>query len=59
MVLSNRYRSVSFKPLRVRVRLDGEAQVTRGDRTHVQVTGTVHVFGADGQRLRTEAEDAS
>ena len=47
------------EPLRVRVRLDGEAHVARGDRTHVQVTGTVHVFGADGQRMRTEAEDES
>ena len=43
-------------PTRVRVRLDGEADVSRGDRTHVDLTGPVHVFGPDGQRLKTAAE---
>ena len=33
---------------RIRVRVDAEYQVSRGDNTHVEVLGPVHVFGADG-----------
>jgi multiple sugar transport system ATP-binding protein len=46
------------EPLRVRVRLDGDTQIARGERTHLQVSGTVHVFDPDGLRLHTETEDA-
>jgi hypothetical protein len=41
---------------RVRVRVDADYQVARGDNTHVAVVGPVHVFGADGLRLKTSSE---
>jgi multiple sugar transport system ATP-binding protein len=44
------------KPLRIRIRVDADYQVTRGDKTHVSVLGPTHVFGADGLRLRTAEE---
>ena len=33
---------------RVRVRVDADYRVARGDNTHVEVLGPVHFFGADG-----------
>jgi multiple sugar transport system ATP-binding protein len=42
--------------VRVRVRVDGEYPIARGDRTHVAVRGPVHVFGPDGLRLETRSE---
>ncbi|MGD8683304.1 MAG: sugar ABC transporter ATP-binding protein, partial [Chloroflexota bacterium] len=44
------------KPLRIRIRVDAEYAVARGDKTHVDVLGPVHVFGADGLRLKTTEE---
>jgi multiple sugar transport system ATP-binding protein len=44
------------KTIRVRVRVDAEYSVARGDRTHVTVQGPVHVFGPDGLRLQTRSE---
>jgi len=41
---------------RVRVRVDADFQVSRGDRLFLQVLGPVHVFGPDGLRLRTATE---
>ena len=41
---------------RVRVRVDAEYQVARGDTTHVGVLGPIHIFGADGLRFRTSSE---
>jgi multiple sugar transport system ATP-binding protein len=41
---------------RIRVRVDAEYQVTRGDHTSIDVLGPAHVFGADGLRLKTAAE---
>jgi multiple sugar transport system ATP-binding protein len=43
--------------LRLRVRTDADYQVARGDRTFLRVHGPAHVFGADGLRLRTAAEE--
>ena len=42
--------------IRVRVRVDGDYVISRGERTHVEVLGPVHVFGPDGQRLVTANE---
>jgi multiple sugar transport system ATP-binding protein len=41
---------------RVRVRVDADYRVARGDNTHIEVLGPVHLFGADGERMRTAAE---
>ena len=41
---------------RIRVRVDADYHVARGDQTHISVLGPVHVFGADGRRLRTSSE---
>jgi multiple sugar transport system ATP-binding protein len=41
---------------RVRVRVDAEYRVSRGDHTNVDVVGPVHLFGADGLRFKTAAE---
>ena len=41
---------------RIRVRVDADYQVTRGDTTKISVVGPVHVFGPDGLRLRTADE---
>ena len=46
------------KTTRIRVRVDADYQVARGDNTHVGVLGPVHVFGADGLRFRTASEQA-
>jgi multiple sugar transport system ATP-binding protein len=42
--------------IRVRVRVDAEYSIARGDRTHVAVQGPVHAFGPDGLRLKTQSE---
>jgi multiple sugar transport system ATP-binding protein len=42
--------------IRVRVRVDPEHDIVRGDRTHVAVRGPVHVFGPGGFRLQTQSE---
>jgi multiple sugar transport system ATP-binding protein len=47
------------KPTRVRVRVDADYAVARGDNTHVGVLGPVHVFGPDGLRLKNAAEKGS
>jgi multiple sugar transport system ATP-binding protein len=44
------------KEIRVRVRVDAEHRIVRGDRTHLAVRGPVHVFGPDGLRLKTRSE---
>ena len=44
---------------RVRVRVEAERAVARGDRTHVEVLGPVHAFGPDGLRLKTVGEIAA
>jgi multiple sugar transport system ATP-binding protein len=44
------------QPTRVRVRVDADFTVSRGDRLFLKVVGPVHVFGPDGLRLRTSAE---
>ena len=44
------------EPLRIRIRVDADQAVTRGDKSHVDVTGPVHVFGPDGKRLKTAEE---
>ncbi len=41
---------------RIRVRVDADYRVRRGDQTNVGVVGPVHVFGPDGLRLKTAAE---
>jgi multiple sugar transport system ATP-binding protein len=41
---------------RIRVRADADYHVSRGDQTHVRVLGPVHVFGADGSRLKNASE---
>jgi multiple sugar transport system ATP-binding protein len=41
---------------RVRVRVDADVRVARGDDTHIEVVGPVHLFGADGLRLKTSSE---
>ncbi|MFN8520116.1 MAG: ATP-binding cassette domain-containing protein [Chloroflexota bacterium] len=43
--------------IRLRVRADADDRVARGDRTCLRVLGPVHVFGPDGLRLRTAAEE--
>jgi multiple sugar transport system ATP-binding protein len=47
------------KTLRLRVRVDADYRIARGDRTHLEVLGPVHVFGPDGLRLRTSAEEGN
>ena len=42
--------------IRVRVRVHADYVVARGDQTFLEVTGPVHVFGADGLRLTTSTE---
>ena len=42
---------------RIRVRVDADYQVARGDHTNVAVLGPVHMFGSDGDRLKTGAEE--
>jgi len=42
--------------VRGRVRVDAEYRVSRGDYTNVEVLGPVHLFGADGLRLKTATE---
>jgi len=44
--------------LRIRIRVDADYAVARGDKTHVNVLGPVHVFGTDGLRLKTAEEQA-
>ena len=44
---------------RMRVRVDADYRVKRGDHTNVSVLGPVHVFGPDGLRLRTSSEQES
>ncbi len=44
---------------RIRVRVDADYRVRRGDQTNVSVLGPVHIFGADGLRLRTSTEQES
>ncbi len=44
------------EPTRMRVRVDADYKVARGDKTHIDVVGQVHVFGADGLRLKTAEE---
>ena len=44
------------EPTRVRVRVDADYAVARGDKTHVAAVGPVHLFGADGLRLKTASE---
>ena len=44
--------------IRVRVRVDADYRVKRGDNTHVGVLGPAHVFGTDGLRYRTSDEQA-
>jgi multiple sugar transport system ATP-binding protein len=41
---------------RIRVRVDADHRVRRGDNTHMDVVGPVHVFGTDGLRFRTSSE---
>jgi multiple sugar transport system ATP-binding protein len=41
---------------RIRVRVDADYQVSRGDNTNVEVLGPVHLFGADGKRFVTSSE---
>jgi multiple sugar transport system ATP-binding protein len=41
---------------RVRVRVDADYRVARGDQLFLKVLGPVHVFGPDGLRLRTSNE---
>jgi multiple sugar transport system ATP-binding protein len=41
---------------RLRVRVDADYRIRRGDRTALEVMGPVHVFGPDGLRLKTAAE---
>ncbi len=42
--------------VRVRVRVDSEYRISRGDHTFLEVLGPVHVFGPDGLRLKTASE---
>jgi multiple sugar transport system ATP-binding protein len=46
------------KTVRVRVRVDADYKVRRGDNTHVGVLGPAHLFGSDGLRYRTSDEEA-
>ena len=43
-------------PTRVRVRVDADFSIARGDTVQLEPTGPVHVFGPDGLRLRTASE---
>ncbi|MFO1540395.1 MAG: ABC transporter ATP-binding protein [Chloroflexota bacterium] len=43
-------------PVRLRVRVDADVRVARGDTVHLAVPGPVHVFGADGLRIPTAEE---
>jgi multiple sugar transport system ATP-binding protein len=47
------------KTQRIRIRVDADHAVRRGDKTSVNVVGPVHLFGADGLRFRTAAEKGS
>jgi multiple sugar transport system ATP-binding protein len=42
--------------IRIRVRVDADFPIARGDHPHLEVLGPVHVFGPDGLRLRTSSE---
>ena len=42
--------------VRVRVRVDADVPVARGDNVALSVTGPIHVFRPDDLRLRTPAE---
>ena len=42
--------------IRIRVRVDADYTVARGDKTNIAVAGPVHVFGPDGLRFRTSEE---
>jgi multiple sugar transport system ATP-binding protein len=42
--------------VRIRVRVDADYRIARGDHQHLQVHGPVHVFGPDGLRLKTSDE---
>ena len=42
--------------VRVRVRVDADFRVARGDQLFLKVLGPVHVFGPDGLRLMTSDE---
>ncbi|CAN5619796.1 sn-glycerol-3-phosphate ABC transporter ATP-binding protein UgpC [soil metagenome] len=44
------------KTIRVRVRVDADYAIARGDHTFLEVLGPVHVFGPDGLRLKTAHE---
>ncbi len=44
------------KTTRIRVRVDADYAVARGDNTNVSVMGPVHVFGTNGLRLKTASE---
>ena len=44
------------KTTRLRVRVDADYPIRRGDHTFVKVHGPVHVFGPDGLRLKTQSE---
>jgi multiple sugar transport system ATP-binding protein len=45
--------------IRIRVRVDADYRIARGDRPFLQVHGPAHVFGPDGLRLRTSEEGAA
>ena len=42
--------------VRIRIRVDADYAVSRGDLTRVKVDGPVHVFGPDGNRIKTSEE---
>jgi multiple sugar transport system ATP-binding protein len=42
--------------VRIRVRVDADYRIARGDHPLLQVHGPVHVFGPDGLRLKTSEE---
>lgn len=46
-------------PVRLRVRVDADVHVARGDTIRLAVPGPVHLFGTDGLRIRTAAEAAA
>jgi multiple sugar transport system ATP-binding protein len=43
--------------VRLRIRVDAEVHVTRGDQLYLDTPGPVHVFGPDGPRLTTSSEE--
>ncbi len=45
--------------VRIRVRVDADYAIARGDNTYVHVVGPVHVFGSDNLRIQTSAEQAA